>query len=473
MTGKELLKGMGEVSQRYVQEAERFVPAEAKRRMSPRRALLVAVAALLMLLVGCGAAWVYLGWADRNEIDVSSISQEDIHLTVLEASPSGATVRCNIDGVSIMSDSITMLEWPITLERETASGWEALERLQPDEAYTGREILSDGELEYSVQWSTVYGLLTPGKYRLSTMVLEDHDLVYAEFEITEAMLPEQFETVSQLLDREFCHIRIRYDTVLAEQNTVPEDQGENLAQFIEEYAVYEEEFLKSGQDMMALTYRDGALYMGVLYREGVKYKLTNEDPETRLSPIAGWEVWPDYDLNRMTAWVDELLREDGKLECAYSEDGSLKRICVTTPRREGDYAFIDHYEMVYEVLTTGEAEIAGKFAEQDVDFSREFSWEADQRTYPALDVAHHNVDAAPIETAAEAIALAKNECSVDYTQIRVYRDEGAKMWKVEFQILYGYQGYQFVYLSDEGITQRVSEAGPKEETAVPGMEFAN
>ena len=36
------------------------------------------------------------------------------------------------------------------------------------------------------------------------------------------------------------------------------------------------------------------------------------------------------------------------------------------------------------------------------------------------------------------------------------------MWKVEFQIMYGYQGYQFIYLNDEGITQMVSGLGSKE-----------
>ena len=35
------------------------------------------------------------------------------------------------------------------------------------------------------------------------------------------------------------------------------------------------------------------------------------------------------------------------------------------------------------------------------------------------------------------------------------------MWKVEFQIGYGYQGYQYIYLNDDGISQMVSGAGSK------------
>lgn len=48
------------------------------------------------------------------------------------------------------------------------------------------------------------------------------------------------------------------------------------------------------------------------------------------------------------------------------------------------------------------------------------------------------------------------ECTVDYTKIVVYRDEAAGMWKVEFQIMYGHQGYQYIYMNNDGITQMVA-----------------
>ncbi|MBO4938904.1 MAG: hypothetical protein J6C98_07905 [Oscillospiraceae bacterium] len=35
------------------------------------------------------------------------------------------------------------------------------------------------------------------------------------------------------------------------------------------------------------------------------------------------------------------------------------------------------------------------------------------------------------------------------------------MWKVVFQIMYGHQGYQYIYLNDDGIAQMVSAAGSK------------
>ena len=55
------------------------------------------------------------------------------------------------------------------------------------------------------------------------------------------------------------------------------------------------------------------------------------------------------------------------------------------------------------------------------------------------------------------------ECTVEYEKILVYRDSDEGMWKVEYQILYGYQGYQYVYLDDDGITRMVSGAGSKVE----------
>ena len=68
-----------------------------------------------------------------------------------------------------------------------------------------------------------------------------------------------------------------------------------------------------------------------------------------------------------------------------------------------------------------------------------------------------------MKSTSEAIACAKAECTVQYDKIIVYRDEEASMWKVEFQIGYGYQGYQYIYLNDDGITQMVSGAGSKVE----------
>ena len=101
------------------------------------------------------------------------------------------------------------------------------------------------------------------------------------------------------------------------------------------------------------------------------------------------------------------------------------------------------------------------FTEQDVNVSRPFSWEEDAANMPARDVELVNTTAQPVSTVSDIISLAQNECTVDYTKIIVYRDEEAGMWKVEFQMEYGYHGYQYIYLDDEGITRMISGAGSK------------
>ncbi len=459
MNGKELLCRMSEVEPKFVAEAEEFMPVKRQRSLS-RRTLLVALIGALMLLVGCGATWAYLRWEDRQELQAGDIDREDVHLSILEASPSGARLAYKIDGVDRLANAVVVQEGPVTLEKKTADGWELVPQRQGDLEYRGQEVLTAGEDDFWISWTTVYGLLEPGTYRLGTVILEGDEPFYGEFEITEEMTGGEYDLAAELLEREFCHIRITYNRVLVEPDTLPEERRDSLAVYEAENSLYQDAFYKCGEDMMELSYRDGELYMGVLYLDGVKYKLTNVDPETYLSPIAGWEVWPDYDLNRLTGWAAALTGEKGERQTQYHEDGSVNQITVISGPAEGD-GYVDHYETVYEILPTSQGEIAEQFATQDVNFYREFSWEEDREKYTALNTAFQNGTSSPVETVAEVIALAKNECDVEYTQVRVYRDEGAKMWKVEFQILYGHQGCRFVYLNDEGITQRVSEAGPK------------
>ena len=100
--------------------------------------------------------------------------------------------------------------------------------------------------------------------------------------------------------------------------------------------------------------------------------------------------------------------------------------------------------------------------EQNTNVWQAFSWAADKQTHTAMDVPFVNTTSNPISTATEAFALAEKECSVDYSQAMIYRDETAGIWKIEYQILYGYQGYQYVYLNDDGITVMVASAEPKE-----------
>lgn len=67
----------------------------------------------------------------------------------------------------------------------------------------------------------------------------------------------------------------------------------------------------------------------------------------------------------------------------------------------------------------------------------------------------------PIFTTVAALNLADNKCTVEYTQLKIYQDEAVGIWRIEHQSMYGYQGYQYLYLNDNGMTVMISSAGSK------------
>lgn len=462
MTGQELLTAMSYVADGYVQEAEQA--KAAGKQIGFRRPMLVAaVIGLMLLLVGCGAV-VYLTLAesplfDLPRVEGAQVPEDGIQLSVSDVSPGGMNVKCDLAGFGDEEMAIFIrADGPFTLDRKTENGWERLERKVSNTEYKGQNTLTDGHYDWYVGWATDYGLLEPGIYRMNAEILEGHESVSVEFTVPEQ--GDSLQTAQDLLEAEYFHVRVsggvRYEGV----ENIPE---EYRAQFEEKQPEYYDDHYKLGGDYLNLTYRDGALYMGAMYRDGVKYKLTNEDPDASLSPIAGWEVWPDYDLNRLTGAFAFILEAEG-VEFQYAEDGKMEKEVIVDRRESSMYPGVMAVSTsVLEVLPTDRAAVAEMFQRQDVNFWREFDWEKERKHYPALEVEFKNTTAQPITTSAEAIARANNECTVEASQIVVYRDEGAGMWKVEYQVMYGYQGYQFVYLNDDGITVMVSGAGSKEE----------
>ncbi len=470
MKGKDLLVCLSFADERYIQESENeplsMEGASPKNRLTLRRPVMIAsVIALVLCLVGCSTV-IYLteaeypgSWLPR--VAGNEVPHEDIRLTVIGASPNGIALSYEIEDFKEEENSIFVLtNAPFTLEEKTEEGWKELPRKIEDPEWVPKRVLNTGSYEWSVGWVAEYGLLQPGHYRFTTVILEGNDPVPVEFILEEE--GEDLETAREMLEREFYHVRMSSQVVYENLDKIPAEESQYRNQFEREKSEYVDEFFKWGEDLLNLTYRDGELYMGVMYKDGIKYKLTNENPETRLSPIAGWEVWPDYDLNRITSWGDLILQEEH--EVLRNAAGEVEKIVGVTAS-----GVIDTFGVTSQTTTTAEVlpdtkeQVEAVFAAQDTDFCREFSWQKDQKNLPALDVEFKNTTPQPITTSAEAISRADKECNVEATQIVVYRDEKAGMWKVEYQIMYGYQGYQYVYMNDEGITQMISGAGSKVE----------
>ena len=352
--------------------------------------------------------------------------------------------------------------------------------------------LTGGQLDLGYSWGLVYGRLNPGTYRLTTTVVEGQPEVHVEFNIADSSNLTHAEAIQRcndaidaVLNRECYHV---YLSQLQEFGEIPEgirmDDGHNTS-----YS----EFWKSGEDYLELYAREeGQVVDGMMKKAGVKYRLDNETEGDSNTPVAGWSVWPDLDDERLAWWAayyepnsaafpdgigvitDEEITfqrrtddQDNQTETVsflFDDGGNLKKILSTRfeKRFYAENAFVPVTNtMTIEICDTDAASISKKIADQDVNFYRDFSWEKDQKERTPLNVAFQNTTFSPVTSAPEAIAQAVKECNVEYSKIVVYRDEAAGMWRVEFQILYGHLGYQYVYLNNDGITQMIANAGAK------------
>ena len=174
--------------------------------------------------------------------------------------------------------------------------------------------------------------------------------------------------------------------------------------------------------------------------------------------------WPDMDLDRLTDWAYMLRSTQGQKDISYGSDGRIESV-VLTSEEDGSNGFdvTVTYTTTLQVMPTSREDIRKTLEAQNTNVWQTFSWEEEQKLHKPLEVPVVNTTPSPISTTQEALALAEKECFVEYTQVKIYRDEAAGIWKIEYQIMYGYQGYQYVYLNDDGITVMVSGAGSKVE----------
>lgn len=467
MNGKELFENLTFIPSHYIEEAEDGqLPAQIRRPAGMKRLLLIAaVVGLAVLLMGSASIiWTVLAESDLFDyplVDPATVNPDRIHLRVDNVTATSMRIFCDVDGVEYGKNSIFILSGgPFTIEKQTDSGWEALPAKIDDPQWDADEVLSDGGIDWYVSWSAMYGILEPGTYRYSAVVLEGNVPVSVEFTLEGEASSGLQDALQQILNGDAYHIRYTTWYEFGSKENLTKAGRDYLDH---EYAVWTYEYFKAGEDLLYLCSREDVLWIGMMYKDGIKYSLDHEDDD-RTKPIIGWSPNPDMDLNRLTEWANFLTAQLPDCNGEFGADGSL--VCVSrreTSNEFNTYTIENTHYQTWEILTTDLAEAAAVLAEQDVDVAREFSWEKDQQKMKSLDVAFVNTTPSPVSTASEAIARAMAECTVEHDKILCYRDEEAGMWKVEFQIMYGYQGYQFIYLDDNGITRMVSGAGSKEE----------
>lgn len=502
----QLLEAVGQIQDDYIMDAHGEIPKSA----SPRKRILLiaAVVAALLALAGCAMAIHYV-WAESPFTSLPRLAGEDIHyedidLTITGVSPTGIRLMCTIRNEAFPEENqdeaqnaIGIINGPFYLEKKTETGWEELPKRIEDATWSKREYLTGGQLDLGYSWGLVYGRLNPGTYRLTTTVVEGQPEVHVEFNIADSSNLTHAEAIQRcndaidaVLNRECYHV---YLSQLTEYGDIPEgirmDDGQNTS-----YS----EFWKSGEDYLELYAREeGHVVDGMMKKNGVKYRLDNETEGDSNTPVAGWSVWPDLDDERLAWWAayyepnsaafpdgigvisDEEVTfqrktydDDNQTETVsfrFDDGGNLKKIVSTRVEKRfyAENAFVPVTNtMTIEICDTDSVSISKKITDQDVNFYRDFSWEKDQKERTPLNVDFQNTAVCPVTNAPEAIAQAVKECNVEYTKIVVYRDEAAGMWRVEFQILYGHGGYQYVYMNNDGITQMIANAGAK--VWVPG-----
>lgn len=496
----QLLEAVGQLPDEVITDAHSDIPEAA----SPHKRifLIAAVVAALLALAGCAMA-IHFVWAESPftslpKLTGEDIRYEDIELTITGVSPTGMSLMCTIRNEAFPGENqdeaqnaIGIINGPFYLERKTDTGWEELPKRIEDATWSKQEFITGGQLDLGYSWGLVYGRLNPGTYRLTTTVVEGQPEVRVEFNIADSSNLTNAEAIQKcndaidaVLNRECYHV---YLSQLTEYGEIPEgirmDDGQNTS-----YS----EFWKSGEDYLEFfAIEEGHVVDGHMKKDGVKYRLDNETEGDSNTPVAGWSVWPDLDDERLAWWAAYYepnavlfpegigVISDGEItfqrktsdenrteiiSFLFDEAGDLKQIVENCTRKEfyAQNAFVPvTYTMIIEICDTDAASISKKIANQDVNFYRDFSWEKDQKERTPLNVDFQNTAVCPVTNAPEAIAQAVKECNVEYSKIVVYRDEAAGMWRVEFQILYGHGGYQYVYLNNDGITQMIANAGAK------------
>lgn len=482
MNGKDIFWGLSYINRRFIDEAEVDTVCEhakvpsgkhstqerpLKHSRFPRPLLIAALIAVLLLLVGCGAV-IYLTvavepWASIPKVESAALPRADIQTAISAVSPGGIQVQVDIEGFGSAEKSVIILEnAPCTVERKTDSGWEVLAKKTEDTQQNAREVLTYGHYDLQINWLAAYGYLDEGSYRVTAQLLDGHDPFAFEFEIRKDMRTDNVKVAEALLSRECWHIRETVNWEYGSLDRVPEEYMEQF-QRPKEGDGTQSEYWKCAENYLYLTYRDETIRNGMLYRDGTKYKLIHEQ-DSYDSPTVGWMPWPGMDMNRLSGWTACLEDEQYKQDLTYRADGTISEAVLSrTEKGGGDFGVDIKYTVTLEFLDTARDEIAQMIQKQNTNVWKDFSWEKDRKRNKALDVSFVNTTPNPIHSTAEALALAEKECTVEYNQIMVYRDEAAGIWKIEYQILYGYQGCQYVYLNDDGITVMVSGAGSKVE----------
>ena len=421
---------------------------------------------------------------------VTLTTGDGIEYTVSATSVTPVGMRLSVDVDVKCTFLIYNYYW---IERQTENGWEALPAMMEDPCHmasrfgaSGNNIFPGPTDTRPVDWSGIYGVLEPSTYRLCTVVFEDEEPCSVEFTIGDPgdstaaqALQRYYAALDKLLNQENYHVVNTYSSI--EDPTVDVDADANDYNDMNIY-----EYMRSGDDYLKQdwTYTTDLMSDGVMIRDGIEYRVENEMHGTSYTPAIGWAQWPGAKSDYFTRWVSCYTMKDLRsaemtdntivldLKCtgntrssivtiAIDGNGNLERIDQVT--EYGPTNTRSSYTSTYTltVMDTDTESIARIIESQDVEFLRDFTWTGTQPEDETIaDREFVNTEAVALDTVSDVIDHAKKECSVTYTNIMVYYDAEAMVWKVEFWVGYGMASIEVVYLNAEGTTLLITNREP-------------
>lgn len=400
------------------------------------------------------------------------------------------------------------------IEKFTDGKWEILPTVDTPK-WSGEGIgIAKGMATYGyLDWTPIYGELSPGKYRMGKTVenrggnnSKSADF-YSEFTIFESVdsaSPEAktavercYAKLEELKQRENLH----WKSIMGQDSEYETwVSGKDYAQVSEYPAPCPEEFM-SDFDKTLFPRTDVWVYC-----DGVNYGQAHEDPEVLTSPVLGMQVvslsvnsnaWnpgsiaEDFNMylfersNHTISFPEgigvvssEMVRFQEKWAIAggdqagaiftyrFNSDGELSSLEYKTTFEDGV-----EYSASIQIFEDSPEEISAKIRSFIKDiYVSDFSWQEAQTKYTAdafniRTDSFVNTSANPVDDPVSAARLALKE----YPNLKkimsmdISRDETQGKWKVtiksEVTVQCDYE-YRDVYLSDSGVTQLLVYEGP-------------
>lgn len=366
-----------------------------------------------------------------------------------------------------------------------------------------------------IDWSTLYGKLEPGQYRMGKQFRcqeENSNQVYeipfyAEFQINESVESASPDAQAAV---ERCYSKLeelKKKTTLHWKSVMGEDSefenwvdGEDFLEIVH-WNVPEGAVLMEGENSTIPRVDTSIRY------DGVGYADVREDPEVLTSKVLGLGI-STLSPNR-GGWSTEGIADDFNMSffersnhtitfpdgvgvvsdemVRYMETwkiyGGDEYSAIFTFRfdKNGDLYYMEYktdvgssraYISSIEVFSDTQQEIREKIQStlEERLITEPFSWTQDQAKYTSGDFnvrqdSFVNTQVSPVTGPVQAARLAKQEYPnlPDEYSIRVFRDDTMGMWKVTIKTEVAVQSeyeYRDVYLSDSGVTQLLVYEGP-------------